>query len=48
MRTVSTNVSLFRIRNDGTLEYASKYDVETSGGKSLLWVGLVSLPSADH
>ncbi len=41
---VPASIALFRILEDGQLEYARKYDVETSGSRSLFWVRMVSLP----
>ena len=44
VKTVAAGLSLFRIRGDGQLEFAQKYDVETGAGKLLFWTGFVSLP----
>jgi 6-phosphogluconolactonase len=43
-RTVPASLALFRVRDDGKLEFARKYDVETSAGRSLFWTGIVALP----
>ena len=40
--TVPANLSVFRIRADGMLEYVNRYDV-ASGRKPLWWMGLVAL-----
>jgi hypothetical protein len=32
------------MRTDGKLEYARKYDVQTGGGDSLMWSGMITLP----
>jgi 6-phosphogluconolactonase len=37
------SLALFRIHDDGKLEFARKYDIETSPGKTLFWAGTVSL-----
>jgi len=42
--TVPASMALFRVRDDGKLEFARKYDMETSATRSLYWVGMVSLP----
>ena len=44
VNTVPARLTLFRIRNDGKLEYTHQYDVETGGSRSLFWAGIVSLP----
>ncbi len=41
--TVPASLSVFRVGGDGKLEYVRKYDVETSGGKNLFWMGIVAL-----
>ena len=40
--TVQSGLSVFRIGNDGKLEFVRKYDVDTSK-KAQFWMGLVSL-----
>jgi 6-phosphogluconolactonase (cycloisomerase 2 family) len=40
--TVPANLSVFRIRADGKLEYVNRYDVAV-GRKPLWWTGLVAL-----
>ena len=42
--TVPASLALFRVRDDGKLQFARKYDIETSAGNSLYWTGIVSLP----
>lgn len=42
--TVPASIALFRIHEDGRLEFVRKYDVETGGSRSLFWVRMVSLP----
>jgi hypothetical protein len=37
---------LFRIHNDGKLEFMNRYDLETGGTRSLFWAGIVSLRNA--
>ena len=41
--TVEAALSVFRVRDDGTLDYVRKYDVETSGGRTQYWMGIVGL-----
>jgi 6-phosphogluconolactonase (cycloisomerase 2 family) len=41
--TVPANLSVFRIRNDGKLDYVNRYEV-ASGRKPLWWMGLAPLP----
>jgi 6-phosphogluconolactonase len=43
-RTVPPNLSVFRVRSDGKLDFVRKYDAETDGRKMLFWMGLVALP----
>jgi 6-phosphogluconolactonase len=42
--TVPASLALFQVRDDGKLQFARKYDMETSAGRSLYWTGFVSLP----
>jgi 6-phosphogluconolactonase (cycloisomerase 2 family) len=42
--TVPPNLAVFRVRDDGKLDFVQKYDVEADDGKTLLWMGLVPLP----
>ncbi len=39
---VPASLALFRVMEDGTLEFARKYDVPTGPGTSLFWSGIVS------
>jgi hypothetical protein len=39
----TANLSVFRIRADGKLDYVNRYDVAV-GTKPLWWTGLVPLP----
>jgi hypothetical protein len=45
IRHVPAALSVFRIADDGRLQFARKYDVEL-GGKFQWWSGLVGLPAA--
>lgn len=42
--TQPPNLAVFRIREDGKLEFVRKYDVPAPGGRMLFWMGLVPLP----
>ena len=42
--TVPASIVLFRILGDGQLQFARKYDIETTRTQSLFWVGIASLP----
>jgi 6-phosphogluconolactonase (cycloisomerase 2 family) len=44
MNTVPASLALFRIRSDGKLQFARKYDMETTASRNLYWTGMVSLP----
>jgi hypothetical protein len=44
VRTVPASLAVYKVRDDGKLDFVRKYDVETSGVNSLFWMGLVSLP----
>lgn len=44
VRIVPAGLAVFWIRADGTLNFVRKYDVELGPGRSLFWMGLVSLP----
>jgi 6-phosphogluconolactonase (cycloisomerase 2 family) len=41
---VPASLSVYRMGSDGKLQYVRKYDVETGGGRSLMWSGIVTLP----
>jgi 6-phosphogluconolactonase len=43
VRTVPASLAVFRVRGDGKLDFARKYDVQ-AGGKTLFWMGIVPLP----
>jgi 6-phosphogluconolactonase (cycloisomerase 2 family) len=38
------SLSVFRIGDNGKLEFVRKYDQDTSAGRSLFWTGMVELP----
>jgi 6-phosphogluconolactonase len=42
-RTVPASLAVFRMRNDGKLDFVRKYDVDTTNG-TLFWMGIVPLP----
>ena len=42
-RSVPAALSVFRIREDGRLEFAHKYDVQTAGSELQYWVGMVGV-----
>jgi 6-phosphogluconolactonase len=44
VRTEPASLVTFRVRDDGKLEFAHKYDVEAGGDKTLFWAGIVPLP----
>jgi 6-phosphogluconolactonase (cycloisomerase 2 family) len=35
-------LSLFRVGDDGRLDYVRKYDIDVSGGRTMWWMGMVS------
>jgi 6-phosphogluconolactonase len=41
--SVAACLSLFRVENDGRLDFVRKYDVETNG-KFQWWMGMMGLP----
>jgi hypothetical protein len=41
---VPANLALFRVANNGRLEFVRKYDVITGDGRSLMWAGFLTLP----
>jgi 6-phosphogluconolactonase (cycloisomerase 2 family) len=43
--SVPASLAVYRVRGDGRLDFARKYDVGTSDARSLFWMGVVSLPS---
>lgn len=44
VRPLSATLSMFRIGDNGKLEFVRKYDQDTSSGRSLFWTGIVGLP----
>jgi 6-phosphogluconolactonase len=42
-KMIPASLAVFRLRNDGKLDFVRKYDVDTSAG-SLFWMGIVALP----
>jgi 6-phosphogluconolactonase len=43
IKTVPARISVFRIGNDGKLDLASQYDIDTAKGQQF-WTGVVTLP----
>ena len=43
VKTVPAGLAVYRVREDGKLDFARKYDVETDGARNLFWMGIVSL-----
>ena len=41
---IPASLAVYRVGGDGKLNFIRKYDVESGGGKTLMWVGLVALP----
>ena len=41
--TVPASLAVFRVRSDGKLEFARKYDL-TVGSRNMFWMGIVALP----
>jgi 6-phosphogluconolactonase (cycloisomerase 2 family) len=41
---IAASIALFRVLGNGKLEFARKYDVETSADRILFWTGIFSLP----
>jgi 6-phosphogluconolactonase len=41
--TVPASLAVFRVRDDGKLDFARKYDVDV-GSRNLFWMGIVALP----
>lgn len=42
--TVPASMAVYRVHDDGKLEFVRKYDVEATNSKSLFWIGLIALP----
>ena len=45
MNILPASLAVYRVRGDGRLDFTRKYDIETADGRSLFWMGLVSLPT---
>ena len=43
VKTVPAALSVFRVGTDGRLDFVRKYDVDTAGGKTHYWMGIVGL-----
>jgi 6-phosphogluconolactonase len=43
IKTMPAALSVFRISAEGKLEFVRKYDVDTAGGKTHYWMGMVGL-----
>jgi hypothetical protein len=43
VRTEPAAMSVFRVGDDGKLDFVRKYDVETGAGKTQYWMGIVGL-----
>jgi 6-phosphogluconolactonase (cycloisomerase 2 family) len=43
VRTEPAALSVFRVADDGKLEFARKYDVDTGAGRTQYWMGIVGL-----
>jgi 6-phosphogluconolactonase len=43
LNTVPASLAVFRVRSDGKLEFARKYDLNV-GSRNLFWMGIVPLP----
>jgi hypothetical protein len=41
--TVPASLAVFRVRDDGKLDFVRKYDVDV-GGSTMFWMGIVGLP----
>jgi 6-phosphogluconolactonase (cycloisomerase 2 family) len=44
VRTVPASLALYRVRDDGKLEFARNYDIETGAKGILFWAGFETLP----
>jgi hypothetical protein len=42
LRTVPASLAVFRIKDDGRLDFIRKYDVDV-GGRTMFWMGMVAL-----
>jgi 6-phosphogluconolactonase len=43
VKTVPASLAVFRVRSDGKLEFARKYDLDVDG-RNMFWMGIVPLP----
>jgi 6-phosphogluconolactonase (cycloisomerase 2 family) len=43
VRAVPASLVVYRVRNDGTLDFVRKYDVEATNNRSLFWMGFAGL-----
>jgi hypothetical protein len=43
VHVVPASLAVFRVRNDGKLEFARKYDFNV-GSRNMFWMGMVELP----
>ena len=43
VRTVPASLGVFRVRGDGKLDFARKYDVAV-GSRNMFWMGITALP----
>jgi hypothetical protein len=44
VKTVPASLALYRVHDDGRLEFARKYDMETGARGILFWAGFAALP----
>jgi 6-phosphogluconolactonase len=44
VNALPASLAVYRVGSDGKLDFARKYDVETTADRSLFWMGIVSLP----
>ncbi len=42
--TIPASLAVFRIKDDGRLDFVRKYGVDSGNGRTLFWSGIVSLP----
>jgi hypothetical protein len=42
--TVPAAISMFRIGDDGKLEFVRKYDIDATTEKQQFWAGIITLP----
>ncbi len=46
VKPVPAALTVFRIADDGTLEFVRKYDIATQGTQMQYWIGMLALPEA--